>query len=61
MDITVRGRTIRTHAKHGNKQHYIRLYETYSDERLDELEKESVKHEQKNYKLEGVTPSNPLS
>lgn len=45
MIITVRGRTIRTHAKNGNKQHYQRLYESYTDERLDELERESVEHE----------------
>jgi len=48
MLIEVRGRKIRTYAKAGNKQHYVRLYESFSDERLDQLEQESREHEQAN-------------
>jgi len=46
MKITVRGRTIRTYAKNGNKHQYMRLYENLSDDRLDELEQESLHYEQ---------------
>ena len=49
MKITVRGRTIRTYAKNGNKHHYVRMYEALSDERLDELEQESLDHEQQGH------------
>jgi len=45
MKITVRGRTINTYATVGNKRFYMRLYETFSDERLDELEQESKDRE----------------
>lgn len=57
MKITVRGRTIRTYAKNGNKHQYMRLYENLSDDRLDELEQESLHHEQITRKLQGDTSS----
>ena len=45
MKITVRGHTINTYAKHGNKRWYVRLYESFTDERLDQLEQESKDRE----------------
>lgn len=42
MMLTVRGRSIRCAAKHGNKQHYLKMYESLSDERLDELALETA-------------------
>lgn len=57
MKITVRGRTIRTYAKNGNKHQYMRLYEGFSDERLDELEQESLHYEQVTRKLQGKANS----
>ena len=52
MKITVRGRTIRTYAKNGNKRYYELLYAKYSDSKLDELEQESIEHEQASGKQE---------
>lgn len=57
MKITVRGRTIRTYAKNGNKHQYMRLYENLSDDRLDELEQESLHYEQVTRKLSSNTDS----
>lgn len=45
MILNVRGRRILCAAKHGNRQHYKRMYEALSDERLDELERESYETE----------------
>ena len=54
MILTIRGRNIRCYAKLGNKQHYQRMYEALSDERLDELHQESIDHEQANGKQTGI-------
>ncbi len=45
--IVVRGRRIRVQAKAGTQRLAVyTLYSTYTDERLDELEAESIEHEQ---------------
>ena len=49
MTIEVRGYKIRCYAKHGNRHHYVRLYESYSDERLAELEAEPNEFHLKKY------------
>lgn len=46
--ITVRGRTIRVQAKQGTQLEAVkRMYSEYTDERLDELERESNEHQEK--------------
>ncbi len=45
--IVVRGRRIRVQAKAGTQRLAVyTLYSTYTDERLDEREAESIEHEQ---------------
>lgn len=45
--IYVRGRKIKVQAKAGTQRAFVmRLYEALSDERLDELEQESQRHEE---------------
>jgi hypothetical protein len=45
--IYVRGRKIQVQAKAGTQRAFvIRMYEAMDDERLDELEQESNRHEQ---------------
>jgi len=47
--IVVRGRTIRVHTHSEEARRMMhRQYEEYSNERLDELERESRDHEQAN-------------
>jgi len=46
MNIVVRGRTIRVQGNEGMRAHYMRLYSSFTDDRLDELEQESVANEQ---------------
>jgi hypothetical protein len=49
--ISVRGRNIRVQAKAGTQRNaVIRMYEAYSDQRLDQLEQESIEHEQASVK-----------
>ena len=42
MMIAIRGRRIRVQARAGQRQHYVRLYSQFTDERLDELEQERI-------------------
>ena len=42
MMIVIRGRRIRVQARAGQRQHYVRLYSQFTDERLDELEQERI-------------------
>lgn len=46
MILDIRGRLIRCAAKPGNAGHYRRLYESLSNERLDELAQETKDDEQ---------------
>jgi hypothetical protein len=49
--ISVRGRNIRVQAKAATQRNaVIRMYEAYSDQRLDQLEQESIEHEQASVK-----------
>ena len=41
MMIVIRGRTIRVNGNEGMRAQYVRLYSTFTDDRLDELEQES--------------------